>query len=57
MPTPSATLPAMPDLPIDDYASYRELALNVLAAVSPGDELPAYFAPRPMAGTLTFGAA
>lgn len=47
----------MPDLPIDDYAAYRELALNVLAAVPPVDELPTFFAPRPMAGNVTFGAA
>ena len=47
----------MPALPVEDYAAYRELALDVLGAARPLEGLPMFFAPRPMSGTVTFGAA
>lgn len=46
--------PATPTLPIAEYASLRELALNTLNATHHTDGLPEFFAPRPMSGSMTF---
>lgn len=57
MSTPSATLPAMPALPLTDFAAYRDLALGVLGSAPTAAGLPEFFAPKPMSGSVTFGAA
>ena len=44
------------DLPLSEYAAYRELALAGLSSNVQPAGLPAFFAPRPMSGTLTLGA-
>jgi hypothetical protein len=56
MSTPVATSPAMPALPVTDYAAYRELALGVIGAAAQPTGLPEFFAPKPMSGSVTFAA-
>ncbi|MEV8252150.1 hypothetical protein AB0O87_14635 [Microbacterium sp. NPDC076768] len=55
MPIAPATPLEPTDAVLAEYAQYRRLAFDALESIDQThDELPDFFAPRPMPGSLTF---